>query len=277
MAAYRSAPADRIRAGVPVVLVHVLLAYGLLRGLDYAPPVEPEDLLRLTELTPEQVPPPVQEPPPPPPPSTGSAAPNRPAEPRPEGAASPPNLEARPTPLVAPEPIVPPLRPPPIPAAPIAGTGRAASAGAAPIPGPGTGSGGFGTGTGSGRYGGGPGGGGGGGGDGDGWGLRPPRLIRGRISIRDFPPELEEYGVGGTVSVRYVVETSGRVTNCTVTRSSGSRLLDQTTCRLIEQRFMFDPSRDRFGRPIRSNIVEDHHWEVEDLPPAPRRMPGRGW
>ena len=63
----------------------------------------------------------------------------------------------------------------------------------------------------------------------------------------------------------YTVETDGRATRCQITRSSGSAELDETTCRLIEQRFRFDPSRDRYGRPVRSRIVQDHNWETQDV------------
>ncbi|HEY0117027.1 MAG TPA: TonB family protein [Allosphingosinicella sp.] len=275
--AYGSDSSDRVRAAVPVALVHVLLAFALLRGLASAPPIPEQDELRLIELPPEQ-PVPAEEPPPPPP-APGRAQPLRQADPRPEGAASPPNLEARPTPIVAPEPIVPvPLPPPPIRAAPVAGTGLAPSAGAAAIRGPGTGSGGIGTGTGSGRGGGGAGGGGGGGGGGEGaGGVTPPRQIAGRLSIDDMPEALREAGFRGTVWVIYRVEASGGVTGCRVTRSSGSRALDSTTCRLIEQRFRFRPSRDALGRPSWGYIEEYHEFESEIEPPEPPRGRRRGW
>ncbi|MDP8994994.1 MAG: energy transducer TonB, partial [Pseudomonadota bacterium] len=99
--------------------------------------------------------------------------------------------------------------------------------------------------------------------------------LRGSLRDSDYPAGLGEAGIGGRVGVRYTVETSGRVTNCIVTRSSGSDLLDRHTCRLIEQRFRFDPSRDGAGWPIRSQIVESHEWIVEDLPPEPGERPRR--
>jgi protein TonB len=275
---FTATPGERLRAALPVLLVHALLGFVFLRGLTGAPEVVEDERLQLIDVPPPEQAIPLDEPPPPPP-AQGSARPLRAADPRPEGAASPPNLEAQPTPIVVPAPIVPTPPPPqPIRAAPIAGTGFAPSAGAAPVPGPGTGSGGIGNGTGSGRGGGGPGGGGGGGGNGNGYGRdrsTPPRLIRGRLSINDLPEELEQAGIGGTVSVIYAVEVDGRATNCRITDSSGHRVLDQMTCRLIEQRFRFRPALDEEGRPMRSNLVEDHHWEVEIEPPAPRRR--RGW
>ncbi|MES2442838.1 MAG: energy transducer TonB [Pseudomonadota bacterium] len=195
------------------------------------------------------------------------AAPHRPVAPpepvrrhRPQGAAAPPNLRAEPSEIVAAPPPLP--VPIPVAAAPIAGAGSAPTAGAADIPGPGTGAGGEGPGRGAG---------GDGDGVGDGDGETPPRLRRGRLKDSDYPRAAGEAGVGGTVSVRYVVGTDGRVGDCDVTRSSGNAALDDTTCRLIRERFRFSPSRDARGRPVASVIVENHSWLVHDDPPATRR------
>lgn len=246
---------ERLRAGLQTLAVHVLLALALLAGLDATMPAAERsrtpfaliDLIR------------------PPPPRVRATPSPRPRQRRREGAASPPNFEARRTELVALPPILPPL-PQPLVTALKPDLGAAADAGSARIPGPGTGSGGLGNGTGSGRYGDGPGG--GGDGDGDGGGFSPPRRIRGEIRDRDFPRGPGEAGIGGTVAVIYTVETDGRATNCRITGSSGSAELDETTCRLIEQRFRFRPSMDRDGRPVRSRIVQDHVWEVADEAPT---------
>lgn len=259
---------DRIRAAIPAALVHGLIAYALLAGFAVELPESIREQLKLINVMP---PPPVTvEPVQPPAPVPENERELRAADPRPEGAASPPNLRSTPTEIVAPDPVVKLPVPPPVTSAPVAGLGSDPSAGAADIRGPGTGSGGFGDGFGSGR--GGYGGGGGGGG-----GMRPPRWVRGRLRNSDYPPGLGEMGIGGTVSVIYAVEPDGRVTDCRVTRSSGSRELDETTCHLIEQRFRYEPARDRTGRPIRSGIEENHTWVVEDEPPGdlpPRRG---GW
>ena len=72
------------------------------------------------------------------------------------------------------------------------------------------------------------------------------------------------------MSVRYVITLAGRATDCEVTASSGYRVLDVLTCRLIEQRFRFKPARDEDGRPVLSTMVQDHYWENE-LAPQDRR------
>lgn len=266
---------DKLRAAIPVIAVHALLALVLLRGLQGGVVERDDDPLRLAP-----VPPPVTivEPDRPPPPTDDKEAPDplRLADPRPEGAASPPNLKAEPSPFVAPEPIVRTPPPPSVTPSPIAGTGSAPSAGAAPIRGPGTGSGGVGSGRGSGAGGGGPGGGGGGGGGrGDGVVVRPPRWVCCDLSIGDVPQAVQERTRPGlsVVSVVYAVEADGRVTGCRVSRSSGNRELDQLTCRLVERRYRFQPARNPYGQAIRvEDVGDDHEWLFEDeMEDAPRR------
>ena len=135
------------------------------------------------------------------------------------------------------------------------------AAGASNVPGPGTGAGGFGTGLGSGRFGTGTGGGGGGG--------RPTRArhISGSIGPDDYPDSAYRARIGGTVHLRFTVAPSGRVSDCRVTRSSGSRELDSVTCRLIVTRFRYRPARNAEGVPIASTVVGEHVWEVAPQPP----------
>ena len=249
---------ERAEAAIPAGIVHGLIAYALVAGFSVDLPEAARDTLRMVRLMPEEVPRPEPSVPPAPEPIFTDVV--RPAaDPREEGAASPPNLRSRATELALPEPVIQLPVPNPLVVADKPGTGRDRTSGNADVPGPGTGSGGFGEGSGSGWRGDGPGGGG--------YGYpTPPRLIRGSLRDSDYPRGLGELGVQGTVSVLYAVQPNGRVTNCVVTRSSGSRELDQTTCRLIEQRFRFEPSRDGRGRPIQSQIVENHSWEVREDP-----------
>ena len=254
-------PRERTGAALGTVLVHALIAAALVWGLGVPVPRAAERALRLFELAPSPPPP---EPSRPPPPRERSAPAER-RDARREGAASPPNLRAQASQIVLPKPAIQLPLPPPILAAPVAGPASDPFAGAADRRGPGTGAGGYGDGRGSGAGGGGDGGGGGYGRD------RPPRRIRGSLRDSDYPAAAGEAGAGGTVSVRFTVALDGRAVNCRITRSSGSDALDWTTCRVIERRYRFDPSRDWRGRPVLSDVVEDHSWFVEDEPPDPDR------
>jgi protein TonB len=84
--------------------------------------------------------------------------------------------------------------------------------------------------------------------------------IAGEISPRDYPRHLREAGIGGTVGILFTVGVNGRVTKCAVTRSSGVPELDSLTCRLIQQRFLFRPATDRYGRPVSDEVEGEHEW-----------------
>lgn len=116
-----------------------------------------------------------------------------------------------------------------------------------------------GTGSGSGSSAG-AGGGAGGQGSGGDEGGSDLELISGEILPSDYPRELGNQGIGGRVSVTFTVQVSGRATGCRVTRSSGIPRLDSLTCRIIEQRFRFRPSTDRYGRPVADEVDWDHDW-----------------
>ncbi len=249
MYAERDWSRERIVSAMGVGLVHALLGYALITGLKFELPQRVAEELKLIDVTP-----------PPEPPKPKPRVEHKVRSERPQGEASPPNLRAEPTQIVLPPPKIPVPSPNRVPVAPIAGVGNAPSAGSADIPGPGYGAGGWGNGRGGGGY---------GDGDGDG-GWVPPRLRKGRIRDSDYPREAGEEGIGGTVGVRFVVEPDGRVSRCSIERSSGSPALDDRTCALIVQRFRYDPSRDPEGRPVRATIVQNHTWMIHDLPPEER-------
>ena len=234
--------------------------YALVAGLALGSGASSEEALKLFEVGPDPTPPPPEK-----------RVPHRVHSSRREGAASPPNLRSEPTELVAPVPVVPVPVPPPVVTAPLAGVGSDPSAGSADVVGPGTGSGGEGNGRG---------GGGEGDGNGDGGADTPPRRIRGDMGDAPYPAGAEEAGIGGTVSVRYYVETDGHVSDCDVTRSSGNAELDAATCRFIVRRFRFRPARDGRGRPVSASIIENYSWGVEQEPaegPPPRPKRRFGW
>ena len=233
---------QRIVTAATVAALHLALGFALFAGWGDRIAAVAERTLAVIDLTP--MPPPVV--------VERRPLPQRKAE-RPAGEAAPPNLKQNPTEIVAPPPVLPIEPPPPVVAAPVAGTGAAPDAGAAPVIGPGTGAGGVGNGRGSGGAGDGD---GGGGDDGD----TPPRQLRGALRNSDFP---EGIGVGGRVSVRYVINIDGRVSDCKIDRSSGNAELDATTCRLITERYRFRPARDSRGRPEAYIGVENHDWVVE--------------
>ncbi|HLY88093.1 MAG TPA: TonB family protein [Acetobacteraceae bacterium] len=238
---------EKLLSALGAAIVVLLFGYLLLVGMTVGIPVRDEQILTLLDY---RAPAPRPRRPPP------HVRRLKPA--RAPGKPSPPNLRNKAAAIVTtPTPVPPPI-PSPLVSASKAGTGMAAQSGASDRPGPGEGAGGEGNGTGGGGY-----------GNGDGGGDVPPRLIKGRLKFSDLPADLRDSQIGGTVSVRYSVEVNGGVGDCIVMVSSGNAELDQTTCRLIQQRFRFDPSHDRDGRPVRSMIDENHSWEF-DMSQDPR-------
>ncbi len=240
---------DRLAGGVGALGLPaaVLVALWFAGG----PVPSPAEPATITAIRFREPPPPPPEPPPEPPPppkQVTQPAPKPLAEPEREGAAAPPNLRSRATPVVAPRPIVPRL-PTAFAAAPVPAAGTDPTSGASDRAGPGTGAGGLGDGSGSGR--GGDGGGGGGG------GTVPAieavkiagEIPTGRRLFRLLPAGVDT-GRSQAVTVFFTVLPTGRVIGCTVSKSSGNRVLDGFTCDQIEQRFLFRPARDRFGRPV---------------------------
>lgn len=219
-----------------------LTAYLLVTGLAHGVIAQGREALVSVVFDPETPKPPPEPPPPKPRPAEASA---------PKGNPSPENLRNRAAQVVAPPPRIVILPPPPVPVATqTPGLGSAAQTGASDRAGPGQGAGGIGDGF----------GGGGQGGDGSGRAAKGPRQIRGSLSFKDLPQDVLAEGSEARVGVRYWVETDGRVTGCRADEPSGYPSIDAMTCRLIEQRFVYRPARDRAGRPVRVPVVESHTW-----------------
>ena len=66
------------------------------------------------------------------------------------------------------------------------------------------------------------------------------------------------------MSFRLDVDPSGAVAGCTVTGSSGSALLDRTTCDLLRARARFEPARGRRGRAVASTWTSHIRWRIPE-------------
>jgi periplasmic protein TonB len=227
-------PRERLAAFAAVALVQLGLGLILLNGLRVDVGGSAEAVQRLVEIalprTPPPVPPPV-EPKPQVKPQHRSASAAPKALPKPVGGTPGPQPSHA---LPAPTPVVV-LRP----SAPASGGGS----GTGPALGSGAGGGSGGQGF---------------GGDGDGG--TDLVQIAGEILQSDYPPDLRERGIGGKVHMVFTVGTNGRVSSCRITRSSGVPELDALTCRLIQERFRYRPSTDRYGRPIPDEVEGEHDW-----------------
>lgn len=218
--------------------IHLLIGLALLVGLRVQLLTEAVQPLTLVDL---------REPALPAPPPESTVSPDEEIE----GGAAPPDLRAEASPVVAPDPVIPVPRPQPVRAAPEPADGTAPSLGAAPMPGPGTGAGGTGEGTGRGA---------GGAGTGGGRMATPARRVAGEIRETDYPPEARSARAEGTVGANVDIGRDGRVTRCTVVQSSGNAALDAATCRLIRERFRYEPARNAAGEPVPDRLGRRQSW-----------------
>lgn len=88
-------------------------------------------------------------------------------------------------------------------------------------------------------------------------------LIRGAFNNEsDYPSAARRREEQGTVQVRFTVGADGRVSGCTVLRSSGSSSLDSTTCRIFERRFRYAPARDGSGNAVAQPVTQSVTWRL---------------
>ncbi|MHA6722000.1 energy transducer TonB [Sphingomonas sp. RS2018] len=91
------------------------------------------------------------------------------------------------------------------------------------------------------------------------------------IGPDDYPPSLIRAGVEGTVGIEFIIDVDGIISTCTITRTSGNQLLDDTTCNLIKARGRYRPARDAAGKTIPVRASQRVTWAIprEAMPAGP--------
>ncbi|HEX8214861.1 MAG TPA: energy transducer TonB [Allosphingosinicella sp.] len=93
-----------------------------------------------------------------------------------------------------------------------------------------------------------------------------PPLSNGNLSALihndDYPAAARAARIQGNTAVILAVGVNGRVTGCTITQSSGSSLLDSTTCRILRSRARFAPARDAAGNPQTGVVRTVIAWRI---------------
>jgi len=87
--------------------------------------------------------------------------------------------------------------------------------------------------------------------------------LQGLFSNDDYPAAAADNEEQGTVVVRLAVGTNGRVTDCSVSSSSGSRTLDSTTCRILRSRARFTPATDSTGNATVGSHTQRITWRLQ--------------
>lgn len=82
------------------------------------------------------------------------------------------------------------------------------------------------------------------------------------ISTDDYPPSALRAEEEGTTAIAWTINTQGRVENCRVTSSSGSKALDDAACRAITRRGRYSPALDQAGNPIATTSSRRVVWKI---------------
>lgn len=81
-------------------------------------------------------------------------------------------------------------------------------------------------------------------------------------TTNDYPTRALREEREGTTSFRVTVGPDGRVTDCSVTSSSGSPDLDDATCANVKRRARFNPATDGEGQPTTGSYSNRVRWVI---------------
>lgn len=102
----------------------------------------------------------------------------------------------------------------------------------------------------------------------------PPRSATLRTDLvphvaRTYPSRALREGIEGTVQYAVVVGPDGRVTACSIQESSGSALLDERTCDVLQRYARYDPAIDNRGQLTSDRLFGIIEWQL----PIPTAIP----
>lgn len=87
-------------------------------------------------------------------------------------------------------------------------------------------------------------------------------LVSGSISDEDYPKQAIASGESGTSVLSFDIGIDGRVSQCRIAQTSGSSTLDDHSCMILRDRFVFDPARDAKGNAIPETKVQRITWRL---------------
>ncbi len=92
-----------------------------------------------------------------------------------------------------------------------------------------------------------------------------PRGDPGRwITDNDYRTSWINRDYSGVAGFMLSVDANGRVTGCSITRSTGHSVLDEATCRLLERRARFEPARDSNGAAVSGSFSSQVSWNIPE-------------
>lgn len=95
-------------------------------------------------------------------------------------------------------------------------------------------------------------------------GARPRGNPGNWVTNADYRPRWIREGLTGSARFSLSLDAAGRVTGCTITRSTGHAALDEATCVLVTKRGRFDAARDASGKPVAGTYANTITWNIPE-------------
>lgn len=95
-------------------------------------------------------------------------------------------------------------------------------------------------------------------------GVRPKNNPGRWVTNDDYARRWIMEEMAGTAKFALSIDASGRVTGCTITRSTGHAALDSATCDLVAKRARFDAARDGSGKPVAGSYTGTITWKIPE-------------
>lgn len=90
----------------------------------------------------------------------------------------------------------------------------------------------------------------------------PVSNVHGLFRSDDYPMDLLERGVQGSVGFLMIVDAAGALQECRVIETSGTPALDEATCAVIRRRGRFQPAQDHQGKPMAALTYQRVNWQI---------------
>lgn len=84
------------------------------------------------------------------------------------------------------------------------------------------------------------------------------------VTNADYRPRWIREDLTGSASFRLSIDAAGKVTGCTISRSTGHAALDTATCELVTKRARFDAARDGNGKPVAGTYANTVTWAIPE-------------
>jgi protein TonB len=83
--------------------------------------------------------------------------------------------------------------------------------------------------------------------------------------LESYPPEARIAAQEGRTQFSLDIDAAGRITVCNIIESSGSDLLDSTTCSQLIANGRFNPALDRHGKAVPGTWKSAMRWRLSDI------------